>query len=58
MSFIRQRLEEVLVVEHVDTWLNAPNPRFDNRKPSELIENGEYEPILRLLYRLESGEPS
>lgn len=55
---IRQRLEEVLPEEYIDTWLGTPNAKFGGRRPSELIECGEFEPILRMLYYLESGQPS
>lgn len=54
---IRIRLESIVKPEFVDTWLNASNPAFNGKKPIELIHENNTDPIYRMLYVLESGEP-
>lgn len=54
---IRTRLVELIKPEFIEVWLNSPNVAFENKKPIDLINEGHTDPIYRMLYILESGEP-
>lgn len=54
---IRSRLERLIEPEFIDSWLNSPNSAFGNKKPIDLIINGDTNSIYRMLYVLETGEP-
>lgn len=54
---IRTRLERLIEPEFIDSWLNFPNVAFEGKKPIELINEGHADPIYRMLYILENGEP-
>lgn len=54
---IRTRLERLIKTEFVDSWLNSPNPAFDNKKPIDLIHENDTDKLYKMLYILESGEP-
>lgn len=54
---IRVRLERLIQSEFIDSWLNAPNQTFDNKRPIDLIHKGDTQCLERMIYILESGEP-
>ena len=41
----------------VHDWFNNPNQVFGGQTPKQLLEQGETQSLLRMLYELESGEP-
>jgi hypothetical protein len=51
-----QRRKEALAKGSL-LWFNTPNPAFDGRSPKQLLEAGKTAPLLRMLFKLESGEP-
>jgi uncharacterized protein (DUF2384 family) len=52
---IRTRLCELIEEKAVDIWLETPNVKFNNKKPIELINEGDLKPLEEMIYRLESG---
>lgn len=57
LETFRQRLAMVVKEEFIEEWLDRPNSAFGDRKPIDLVNQGDFEPLFRMLYRLESGEP-
>lgn len=55
---IRVRLGELFGETKVETWLHTPNVAFDNKRPIDLIREGNIDPIYEMMYRVDSGEPS
>lgn len=51
------RLRTVVDPEYVSAWLDAPNPAFGGRRPSDLVAAGDHAPLWEMIHRLESGEP-
>lgn len=54
----KKRLSEIVKEEFIESWLQKPNAAFNNRKPIDLINDNNYEPLYSMIYRLGSGEPS
>jgi uncharacterized protein (DUF2384 family) len=54
---IRTRLCGLVEEKAVDIWLETPNAKFNNKKPIELINEGNLKPLEEMIYRLESGVP-
>lgn len=54
---IRTRLCEMVEEKAVDIWLETPNAKFNNKKPIDLIKDGDLKPLEEMIYRLESGTP-
>lgn len=42
----------------IESWLQKPNAALNNRKPIDLINEDNYQPLYSMIYRLGSGEPS
>jgi len=55
---ITEALSKVIKNEAIEDWLNKANNAFEGRTPIELIESGEIDRLWRMIYFLESGEPS
>lgn len=55
---MRTRLCELVEEKAVGIWLETPNKAFQNKKPIELINEGNLRPLEEMIYRLESGIPS
>lgn len=53
-----EELEKFVASERIGLWLKKPNPAFDGSTPLQVVERGETDRIWRMLYELESGEPS
>jgi uncharacterized protein (DUF2384 family) len=54
LSAIAERLTAVLGPERVPVWLNKPNPALDHRKPLDVIAEGGYEQVSRVVAEFES----
>ena len=58
IRYIKTRLEKLISEPQlIDSWLNSPNSAFGNKKPIDLIINGDTNELYRMLYVLETGEP-
>jgi hypothetical protein len=44
--------------KQVAEWLQEPNSAFDGSTPLQVIERGEADRLWKMIYALESGEPS
>ena|SRR5438876_5068245 len=53
-----KRLAQVVRLDSIADWLNAPNRVFGGLKPLEVIERGEIDRLWRMIYYLESGVAS
>lgn len=51
-------LERLVTPDAIGEWLKEPNPAFDGSTPLQVIERGESDRIWRMVYELESGEPT
>jgi uncharacterized protein (DUF2384 family) len=54
LSAIAERLAAVLGPERVPVWLNKPIPALGHRKPLDVIAEGGYEQVSRVVAEFES----
>ena len=54
LSAIAERLVAVLGAERVPVWLNKPIPALGHRKPLDVIADGGYERVSRVVAEFES----
>lgn len=54
----KKKLSQIVDEEFIESWLQKPNAVFNNRKPIDLINEDNYQPLYAMIYRLGSGEPS
>jgi uncharacterized protein (DUF2384 family) len=54
LSAIVERLASVMTPEYVPVWLNKPVPALDHRKPLEVLAEGGYQAVSRVVAELES----
>lgn len=54
---LKERLKQIVREEFIDSWLDSPNPAFDNKTPRQMIIEQNTDKIEAMLYRLESGIP-
>ena len=55
---LKERLKHIVQEEFIDSWLDSPNPAFNNKTPRQMVIEQNTTQIEAMLYRLESGEPS
>jgi hypothetical protein len=55
---LKERLKRIVQEEFIDSWLDAPNPAFDNKTPRQMVLEQNSDQIEMMLYRIGSGEPS
>jgi len=58
MNRLFDGLARVIEPAQVGRWLTQPNSAFDGFTPLQVVERGELDRIWRMLYDLESGQPS
>lgn len=54
---LKERLKRIVQEEFIDSWLDSPNPAFDNKTPRQMVLEQNTHEIEAMLYRLESGIP-
>jgi transcriptional regulator with XRE-family HTH domain len=54
LSAIVERLARVMEPGYIPVWLQKPLPALDNEKPIELLAQGEWRQVARLVSALES----
>lgn len=54
----KKKLSQIVDEQFIESWLQKPNAAFNNRKPIDLINEDNYQPLYAMIYRLGSGEPS
>ena len=50
-------LGSLMVAEKVGAWMRKPNRNFGGLAPIQLIERGKLEPLRRMIYEIDSGQP-
>jgi Protein of unknown function (DUF2384) len=55
---LKERLKQIIQEEFINSWLDAPNPAFDNKTPRQMVIEQNTDQIEMMLYRLGSGEPT
>jgi len=55
---LKKRLKTIVQEEFINSWLDAPNPAFDNKTPRQMVIEQNTDQIEMILYRLGSGEPT
>ncbi|NCA20583.1 MAG: DUF2384 domain-containing protein [Crocinitomicaceae bacterium] len=54
---LKKRLKTIVQEEFINSWLDAPNPAFNNKTPRQMVIEQNTDQIEMMLYRLGSGEP-
>jgi uncharacterized protein (DUF2384 family) len=54
---LKEKLLQIVQEEFIDSWLDSPNPAFDNKTPRQMVLEQNSDQIEEMLYRLESGIP-
>jgi len=54
---LTDRLLDVIKEKAVVDWFYLPNKEFDGKSPYELCQSKDIEPIERMCYMFESGQP-
>jgi hypothetical protein len=55
---LKERLKRIVQEEFIDSWLDSPNPAFDNKTPRQMVLEQNSDQIEMMIYRIGSGEPS
>jgi len=55
---LKERLKTIVQEEFINSWLDAPNPAFNNKTPRQMVIEQNTDQIEMMLYRLGSGEPT
>ena len=55
---LKERLKQIVREEFIDSWLDSPNPAFDNKTPRQMVLEQNSDQIEMMIYRIGSGEPS
>jgi hypothetical protein len=55
---LKERLKQIVKEEFIDSWLDSPNPAFNNKTPREIIIEQNSDQIEMMMYKIGSGEPS
>ncbi len=55
LSALAERLMRVMEPDYVGVWLRRPVPALDERKPVDVIANGEYVLVAELISAIETG---
>jgi DNA-binding transcriptional regulator YiaG len=58
MHRLQQGLARVMKQDFIGQWLQTPNKALAGLKPIEVVERGEVDRLWRMVYMLESGQPS
>lgn len=54
----KKKLSEIVDERFIDSWLQRPNIYFNNRKPIDLINDDDYDPLYEMIYKIGNGESS
>lgn len=55
---LKEKLRTIVQETFIDSWLDSPNPAFDNKTPRQMILEQNSDQIEMMIYRIGSGEPS
>jgi len=51
-------LATIMESEHIPVWLQTPNELAGNQSPLELLRSGQADRVWRVVFFLESGQPT
>ena len=54
---LKERLKLIVQEEFIDSWLDTPNPAFNNKTPRQMVIEQNTDLLEAMLYRLGSGIP-
>lgn len=55
MHYLVRQLADVYRAEGIQIWLHARNRELDGNRPIDLLANGDFEPVVHAVARLQSG---
>lgn len=55
LNYVIERLADVYVPEGIEIWLRGRNRSLGGRRPIELLEANEFEPVINLVEQLTEG---
>jgi hypothetical protein len=57
LNYLVERLANVYQPQGIEIWLHARNRALDGRRPIDMLEAGEFEPVIGLVEQLAQGVP-
>lgn len=58
LATFKKRLSSVVKEEFIEDWLQTANKAFSGKKPIDLVNEGNFDLLFEMLFRLESGIPN
>ncbi len=55
VHYIVRQLQDVYRPEGIEIWLHSRNPELDDRRPIDILIEGDFEPVVHAVLRLRSG---
>ncbi|HVB26691.1 MAG TPA: antitoxin Xre/MbcA/ParS toxin-binding domain-containing protein [Mycobacteriales bacterium] len=55
VNYVVEQLREIYTDEGVEIWLHGRNKALDGRRPIQLLQSGEFEPVLAIIEALNEG---
>lgn len=55
VNYVYRKLEDIYTLEGRGIWMTSRNQALDGRTPIELLQAGEYQPVIDLVDQLASG---
>lgn len=55
MEYVAEAIRRVIRPEVVRKWMCRPVPALDGRTPAELVQEGRYEEIAKLMRSIDQG---
>jgi hypothetical protein len=55
VHYMIRQLEDVYLPEGIEIWLHARNSELGDNRPLDLLEGGDFEPVMNVVLRLRTG---
>ncbi len=55
IHYIVRQLQHVYRPEGIEIWLHARNPEFEGQRPIDMLIEGNFEPVVHAVQRLQAG---
>lgn len=55
VHYIVRQLQDVYRPEGIEIWLHSRNPELGGQRPIELLVEGDFEPVVNAVLRLQAG---